>query len=64
MARGKPITDDEDNYVTFNVTGPLIWLDEAGNANGYFDVHNYIALCREHYEKVGFGAGYVDTLFR
>jgi 2,4'-dihydroxyacetophenone dioxygenase len=50
--------------VFFIVKGPLIWLDDAGNANGYFDVHNYIALCREHYEKVGFGASYVDTLFR
>jgi 2,4'-dihydroxyacetophenone dioxygenase len=50
--------------VFFVVKGPLIWLDENGEANGYYDVHNYIAMCREHYEKVGMGAGYVDTLFR
>jgi 2,4'-dihydroxyacetophenone dioxygenase len=50
--------------VFFVVKGPLIWLDENGEANGFFDVHNYIAMCREHYEKVGLGAGYVDALFR
>lgn len=50
--------------VHFNVKGPLIWLDEQGNSTGHFDVHDYIALARAHYEKVGLGAGYVDTLFR
>jgi 2,4'-dihydroxyacetophenone dioxygenase len=50
--------------VFFVVQGPLIWLDENGESNGYFDVHNYITLCREHFEKVGLGADYVKTLFR
>jgi 2,4'-dihydroxyacetophenone dioxygenase len=50
--------------VFFVVKGPLIWLDEAGEQNGFFDVHHYIALCREHYEKVGLGASFVNTLFR
>jgi len=50
--------------VFFTVTGPLIWLDENGESAGYFDVHNYIELCRNHYEKVGIGAAFVDTLFR
>jgi 2,4'-dihydroxyacetophenone dioxygenase len=50
--------------VFFQVKGPLIWLDEAGEPDGYFDVHNYIAMCRAHYEKVGIGAAYVETLFR
>lgn len=50
--------------VFFVVKGPLIWLDEKGDANGYFDVHQYIALCREHYAKVGLGADYVKGLFR
>lgn len=50
--------------VFFIVEGPLIWLDEQGESNGYFDVHQYIALCREHYEKIGIGAAFVDTLFR
>jgi 2,4'-dihydroxyacetophenone dioxygenase len=50
--------------VFFIVKGPLIWLDEQGGSQGHFDVHYYIALCRAHYEKVGIGAKYVDTLFR
>lgn len=48
----------------FQVKGPLIWLDEKGEPDGYFDVHDYIALCRDHYEKTGFGRKYVDRLFR
>ena len=55
---------DEPMMVTFNVTGPLIWLDENGEQNGTFDVFDYIKLCRDHYEKVGIGADYVDKLFR
>ena len=50
--------------VLFIVTGPLIWLDEAGQPDGYFDVHHYVALCREHYAKNGIGADYVDRLLR
>ena len=50
--------------VQFNVTGPLIWLDENGEAEGTFDVYDYIDLCKEHYEKVGIGADYVESLFR
>lgn len=55
---------DEPMKVHFKVTGPLIWLDEKGEPNGYFDVHNYIELCRNHYEKVGIGAEYIQKLFR
>ena len=50
--------------VFFVVTGPLIWLDDDGNGVGYYDVHDYIAAAREHYDKVGIGADYVKTLFR
>ena len=50
--------------VFFIVKGPLIWLDEKGGSIGHFDVHDYIQLCREHYDKVGIGSAYVDTLFR
>lgn len=48
----------------FVVKGPLIWLDEDGEPDGYFDVHDYIKLCRDHYEKVGLGREYIDSLFR
>jgi 2,4'-dihydroxyacetophenone dioxygenase len=50
--------------VLFVVTGPLIWLDGEGESCGHFDVHDYIKLCRAHYEKVGLGAEHVRTLFR
>ena len=50
--------------VTFNVTGPLLWLDEEGQVTGHFDVFDYIELCRSHYEKNGIGADYVERLFR
>ena len=50
--------------VHFNVTGPLIWLDENGEPEGHFDVFDYIELARAHYEEVGIGADYVDGLFR
>ena len=36
--------------VHFNVTGPLIWLDENGEPEGHFDVFDYIELARAHYE--------------
>ena len=55
---------DEPMRVFFVVEGPLIWLDDDGNGVGYFDVHDYIAGARAHYDKVGIGANYVDTLFR
>ncbi|MFV5360000.1 2,4'-dihydroxyacetophenone dioxygenase family protein [Acinetobacter oleivorans] len=48
----------------FIVKGPLIWLDEQGNPDGYFDVHSYIEMCKEHYEKVGLGAEMIEKLYR
>lgn len=50
--------------VFFIVQGPLIWLDDQGASSGHFDVHDYIALCEAHYEKVGLGAERVSSLFR
>ena len=50
--------------VFFIVKGPLIWLDEEGKSVGHFDVHDYIALCKAHYAKVGLGEDYVEGLFR
>ncbi|MDP1966138.1 MAG: 2,4'-dihydroxyacetophenone dioxygenase family protein, partial [Reyranella sp.] len=50
--------------VFFIVTGPLVWLDEKGEPEGYFDVHQYIALCKAHYDKVGLGGAAIDKLYR
>jgi 2,4'-dihydroxyacetophenone dioxygenase len=55
---------DEPMRVHFNVTGPLIWLDEEGNANGTFDAYDYLELARKHYDEVGIGADYVEKLIR
>lgn len=48
----------------FVVKGPLVWLDENGNAEGYFDVHDYIKMCKDHYATNGIGVEYVESLFR
>jgi 2,4'-dihydroxyacetophenone dioxygenase len=55
---------DEPMKVHFKVRGPLIWLDENGDAVDFFDVHHYIRICKEHYEKVGLGADRIDSLMR
>jgi 2,4'-dihydroxyacetophenone dioxygenase len=54
----------EPMKVFFIVQGSLIWLDEEGRSSGHFDVHDYIALCRRHYESVGLGVAAVEALFR
>lgn len=54
----------EPMRVFFIVKGPLIWLDDSGASAGHFDVHDYIALCKAHYDNVGLGAGTIETLFR
>ena len=49
----------------FIVKGPLIWLDENGDAEDFFDVHHYIAMCKEHYASLdGYGEEHVESLFR
>ena len=35
-----------------------------GNSLGIFDVHDYIAMSKAHYEKVGLGAGAIEKLYR
>ena len=55
---------DEPMLVHFKVKGPLVWLDENGDPEDFFDVHDYIKICKEHYEQVGLGAGLIDALLR
>jgi 2,4'-dihydroxyacetophenone dioxygenase len=50
--------------VFFVVQGPLIWLDEDGKGVGQYDVFDYVAAARAHYDEVGIGAKYVDSLLR
>ena len=54
----------EPMRVHFNVTGPLIWLDEQGQPAGTFDVFDYIKLCKDHYDNVGIGAAAIDRIVR
>lgn len=54
----------EPMMVHFNVTGPLIWLDENGDPTGTFDAYDYLELARGHYDKVGLGAELVNRLIR
>ena len=39
-------------------------IEKVFQPDGDFDVHQYIALCRAHYDKVGLGAGLIEGLFR
>jgi 2,4'-dihydroxyacetophenone dioxygenase len=55
---------DEPMRVHFNVTGPLICLDEDGQPSGTFDAYDYLELARTHYEAVGLGAAAVEKLLR
>jgi 2,4'-dihydroxyacetophenone dioxygenase len=55
---------DEPMKVQFNVTGPLIWLDEDGEDAGHFDVFDYLELCKAHYEQNGIGVDYLQSLIR
>jgi 2,4'-dihydroxyacetophenone dioxygenase len=48
----------------FHVNGPLIWLDENGDPSGVYDAFTLVESLREHYDAVGIGADYVDTLIR
>lgn len=50
--------------VLFVVQGPLVWLDDDGNPDGYFDVHQYVARCAAHFERVGLGEARVRALMR
>ena len=60
---GRPRPSRSDEGVLHR-QGPLVWLDDKGEPDGYFDVHQYIALCKAHYDKVGLGAALIDKLYR
>ena len=57
--------DSADEMITFfNVSGAMIYVDEAGKPTGYEDVFTKIQMCRAHYQAVGLGAGYADQFIR
>ena len=48
----------------FNISGAMVYVDQAGQTTGYEDVFTKIEMCRRHYTEVGLGAGYVDQFVR
>jgi quercetin dioxygenase-like cupin family protein len=48
----------------FNISGAMIYLDDAGRTVGYEDVWSKIEMCRSHYAAVGLGSDYVDQFVR
>jgi len=59
------VPDDCHEMITFfNISGAMIYLDDAGQQIGYEDVFSKIEMCRRHYGDVGLGAEYVDQFIR
>jgi 2,4'-dihydroxyacetophenone dioxygenase len=59
------VDDDVDEMITFfNISGAMIYVDEADRQIGYEDVHTKIAMCRDHYRKVGLGEDYILQFIR
>jgi len=48
----------------FHVTGAYVYVDPYGKAEKVEDVFSKIKMAREHYEKVGLGADFVDQFIR
>ena len=64
--RDPHVVDDHvpEMITLFHVCGALIYFDEADRPVGHDDVHTKIALCRDHFERVGLGADYVEQFIR
>lgn len=59
------VPDGVTEMVTlFHVTGAYIYVDPEGVALGIEDVFSKLQAAREHYEKVGLGAGFADQFVR
>jgi quercetin dioxygenase-like cupin family protein len=56
--------DCPETITFFNISGAMVYLDEAGNQVGYEDVWSKIEMCRRHYAAAGLGADYVDRYLR
>ncbi len=59
-----PLADAEEMITFFNISGAMVYVDEAGRQTGYEDVFTKLAMCRAHYEANGLGRGYVDQFVR
>jgi quercetin dioxygenase-like cupin family protein len=57
-------SDCPEMITFFNISGAMIYLDDAGRQIGYEDVFTKIEMCRAHYSGIGLGAEYVDQFIR
>ena len=48
----------------FHVTGAYVYVDPQGKAEKIEDVFTKLQMARDHYEKVGLGADYVNQFIR
>src|ERR687889_700302 len=48
--------DTEEMITFFNITGCMLYLDEANRYTGYEDVFTKIDMCQRHYTACGLGA--------
>jgi 2,4'-dihydroxyacetophenone dioxygenase len=55
---------DTEMITFFNISGAMVYVDEAGQPSGYEDVFTKIEMCRRHYQAVGLGGEYVDQFVR
>ena len=58
------VEQDAEMITLFNVRGALVYYDESNKPTGHDDVHTKIALCREHFARVGLGEDYVRQFIR
>jgi 2,4'-dihydroxyacetophenone dioxygenase len=54
----------DEMYTLFHVTGAYVYVDPYGKPEKIEDVFSKLKLAREHYEKIGLGAGFVDQFIR
>jgi quercetin dioxygenase-like cupin family protein len=56
--------DCEEMVTYFIVSGSLTYVDPDGRATGYDDVFTRLAICADHFERVGLGRDYVRKFVR
>jgi len=54
----------EEMITFFNISGAMIYLDDADQVVAWEDVHTKIEMCRKHYAACGLGADYIRQFIR
>jgi len=59
------VVEGEEEMITFfNISGAMLYVDEAGAIVGHDDVFTKLDMCRAHYERCGLGAEFVEQFVR